>query len=372
MDRRSFVVAAGASVSAGCVRQAPVPPLVAVPGQALYPVRVSDDRVIRTVVGLRPYRATGFRVDAERFGDKLLVHNYGHGGAGVTLSWGTARLAARSALDTESGDCAVIGCGAVGLATARMLQDAGRRVTIYAKDLPPNTTSNVAGAQWAPVTVVDESERSGFSAALETASRFAFRYFQDLVGDAYGVHWRRNYLVGDRPAEFPWEIDLVRDLFPEAGRLEPEEHPFPRRYVRRFTTMHIEPATYLRRLMQDFVLRGGRIVVRQFQTLDDVAQLDEPIVLNCTGFGARDLVGDPHMIPIKGQLTVLLPQPEVNYITIAEGLYMMPRSDGIVLGGTFERGVETLEVNRRAERRILDGHRTFFAEMESTILRRYG
>ena len=48
---------------------------------------------------------------------------------------------------------------------------------------------------------------------------------------------------------------------------------------------------------------------------------------------------------------------------------MMPRSDGIVLGGTHERGVETLEVNRGAERRILDGHRAFFAGMEAAILR---
>ena len=57
------------------------------------PVKVSRDRVIREVVGLRPYRAEGFVVDAERVGHKLIVHNYGHGGAGMTLSWGTASLA---------------------------------------------------------------------------------------------------------------------------------------------------------------------------------------------------------------------------------------------------------------------------------------
>src|SRR5438874_9383135 len=57
------------------------------------PVKVSRDRVIREVVGLRPYRAEGFVVDAQRAGNKLIVHNYGHGGAGMTLSWGTASLA---------------------------------------------------------------------------------------------------------------------------------------------------------------------------------------------------------------------------------------------------------------------------------------
>src|SRR6478672_13924681 len=57
------------------------------------PVKVSRDRVIREVVGLRPFRPEGFLVEAQRVGDKLLVHNYGHGGAGITLSWGTASLA---------------------------------------------------------------------------------------------------------------------------------------------------------------------------------------------------------------------------------------------------------------------------------------
>ena len=54
------------------------------------PVNVARNRIIREVVGLRPYRPSGFVVDAQRFGSKLLVHNYGHGGAGFTLSWGCA------------------------------------------------------------------------------------------------------------------------------------------------------------------------------------------------------------------------------------------------------------------------------------------
>jgi D-amino-acid oxidase len=109
---------------------------------------VSPQRVIRTIAGLRPFRPSGSVLRAERLGDKRLVHNYGHGG-GVTLSWGTARLAVDELSGwTGSQDrAAVIGCGAVGLATARLLPRRGVGVTIYAKDIPPNTTtSNVAGA----------------------------------------------------------------------------------------------------------------------------------------------------------------------------------------------------------------------------------
>ena len=78
------------------------------------PVNVARDRVIRTVVGLRPYRPSGFVVRAESLGDKLLVHNYGHGGGGVTLSWGTAHLAADMVRESgKSGAAMVIGCGVV-------------------------------------------------------------------------------------------------------------------------------------------------------------------------------------------------------------------------------------------------------------------
>lgn len=86
------------------------------------PVHVAADRVIRTVVGLRPFRPSGFVVRAESLGDKLLVHNYGHGGGGVTLSWGTARLAADLIAESgRTGAAAVIGCGVVGLSSARTL-----------------------------------------------------------------------------------------------------------------------------------------------------------------------------------------------------------------------------------------------------------
>src|SRR5690242_5237414 len=62
-------------------------------GPSLHPAIITRDRVIRVVVGLRPYRSSGFVVRAESLDGKRLVHNYGHGGGGITLSWGTSELA---------------------------------------------------------------------------------------------------------------------------------------------------------------------------------------------------------------------------------------------------------------------------------------
>ena len=366
MNRRTLLQAAAAAMGVSCTRASgttTMPPPQPLAPQ-LAPVHVDADRIIRTVVGLRPFRPSGFRVEAERVGERVLVHNYGHGGAGVTLSWGTAHLAVEQIRNMEATRAAVLGCGVVGLSTALLLQEHGWDVTIYAKDLPPNTTSNIAGAQWAPYTVVDPPGRTPqFTEALQRAARFAYRRYQDYVGEEYGVYWRSNYIAGDQPSGFSWELNQVRDLFPETRDLESSDHPFPTQYARHFKAMHIEPARYLRALMRDVLTRGGGITVRAFAGMDEVMTLDEPVIFNCTGLGAGPLVDDREIMPIKGQLTALLPQPEVDYILIAQGRYMMPRSDGIMLGGTHERGVSTMEPDWDAAERIVEGHRRFFGAM---------
>src|SRR5688500_3156707 len=101
MDRRAFIGStASALILPGC---ATTLARTASRGGCLQPVDVSPDRVIRIVAGLRPYRAAGFVVRAEALGDKRLVHNYGHGGAGITLSWGSSKLATDLGLPGHQG-----------------------------------------------------------------------------------------------------------------------------------------------------------------------------------------------------------------------------------------------------------------------------
>jgi glycine/D-amino acid oxidase-like deaminating enzyme len=273
------------------------------------------------------------------------------------------------AAGTEHRACAVLGCGAVGLATARLLQRHGWDVTIYARDLPPRTTSNIAGGQWSPFSVFESlSATAAFRTQFQRASRLSYRYYQDLVGTYYGVRWIDNYFVGDDPVPAAPFYEGLRDLFPNVEEFGPGQHPFPRRHARRVTTMMVEPPVYLAAMERDYRLAGGDIVVREFNDLSQITNLPEPLVINCTGLGAGTLFDDEELVPVKGQLTVLLPQPEVDYIcSPGGGLYMMPRGDGIVLGGTWERGVWDLEPNPRASSRILAGHATFFGEMEAGL-----
>jgi glycine/D-amino acid oxidase-like deaminating enzyme len=368
MSRRAMLKATGlAALGAGvtaCASRGPASLVSLEPPRRFARVRVSEDRIIRTVVGLRPYRPSGFVVRVEKIGDRTVVHNYGHGGGGITLSWGTSELAVDEAWKTGEKRFAVLGCGAVGLAAARLLQRRGAEVTVYAKDLPPHTTSNIAGGQWSPTSVMDRGRRTAESdALLARAARLSHRSCQQLPAAEFGIRWLENYILSDEPLLDWWEQDLVRDLYPESRDLPPREHPFPARYARRFTTMLIEPPIYLNAMLREVRLAGGRIVVRELESRAQVAELPEPVIVNCTGLGAKALFGDEELEPVKGQLTFLLPQPEVDYITIRGGLYMFPRRDGILLGGTFDHGVWSLDVDEAVRQRMVSGHRTFFEGM---------
>lgn len=336
----------------------------------LVPVDVAENRIIRTVVGLRPYRASGFVLKAESLHGKLLVHDYGHGGGGFTLSWGCATLAADLAAGRSPSRAAVIGSGVIGLTTARVLQDRGWDVTIYAAALPPQTTSNVAGAQWFPSAVFTRSAATpAFLETFRTACGIANRAFQLMAGPTYGIRWLDNYTLKASNDDSD-ELDLatyagITGLEADVETLDPATLPF-RGIVsaRRFTTMMIEPNTFLPAVERDFYLRGGRTVVREFRTPRDVAQLSEPVVFNCTGLGSRALFGDAELEPARGQLTILEPQPAVEYcyLLAAPIAYMFPRTDGIVLGGTFERGNWSTEVDLAEQARMLAAHQALLGE----------
>lgn len=324
--------------------------------------------MIRQVAGLRPFRTSGFRVEPEMLGDKLLIHNYGHGGGGVSLSWGSANLGLEYALASPQRHAAVLGAGAVGLASARLLQDHGFEVTIYARDLPPDTTSNLAGAQWAPVSLIaPDRVTPAFRERYVRASRFAFRYFQTLAGDRYGVKWLENFfLYRTARHDDEWEMTTLFEEIFRVEDLRPGEHPFPVPFARRVLSMHIDTNQYLRQVTEDFRLAGGRIVVREFVDPASVAALPDPVIVNCTGLGAAALFRDPELVPLKGQLVVLAPQPEVDYITVGPGpgvMYMMPRRDGIILGGSFVRGDTSPEPDPAEAERILQSQRILFEGM---------
>jgi len=308
---------------------------------------------------LRPYRRPGFVVRAEPFGEKRLVHNYGHGGGGITLSWGSSKLATELGLQGHSGPVAVIGSGVMGLSTAKLVQEAGFPVTIYTAALPPDTTSNIAGGQFHPFAVFREDEAPpGFMAQFTRALDYSWRRFQIMVGDDYGIRWLPTFVETDSADS------KLLETFPPINRmLTAAENPFPWNGTLRYDTMYVETGRYLRQMIRDVQIAGAKIEVRKFATPADIAALPESLVFNCTGLGSRDLFNDQDLRPARGQLAILEPQPEIRYAFTGGPGYMFPRPDGIILGGTFEVGEWDATPDPKTIARIIARHKAFNATL---------
>jgi len=388
MRRRDFLHAAGitafAGFAGGCAVRKTVnvsPPPVASPSLNLAVPRIAFERIIRTTVGLRPHRDSGFVLKAEKFDEKTVIHNYGFGGTGMSLAWGCGAIAARMALEHSDRRAAVLGCGSPGLTAARQLQRRGFQVTIYTMSVPPDTTSNMSWAGFTPTTALISPERRtpAWDAQFRESAEISYRELQLLAGSPrYGVYWIHGYNATDQQpvAHAAPENELVPEhLRPERNReiLGPGEHPFPTKYAVRTPSLAIEPSIYLDALVEDFLRFGGKIVIRKFDTPRDLTSLTESIIVNCTGLGSKTLFSDDELIPIKGQLTVCIPQPEVNYRVFGPGradsppgtfgVMLNPRSDGLVVGNLADRGNWSLDVDETVLRRNMDVAIEFFSGM---------
>ncbi|AWW31500.1 FAD-binding oxidoreductase [Echinicola strongylocentroti] len=307
-------------------------------------VVVSRKRVIKETVGLRPFRQSGPRVELQELGKKTIVHNYGHGGSGWSLSWGTAMLATELIEKANSQDIAVIGCGISGLSTARTLQNRGYQVTIYTKEVYPNVTSALATGTWSPASRLLDPEKltPEFAEMFQTACQYSYDTFQRLLGIQHMVDWMESYSIrSEKPPVGNYNHHELHnnlytpsmDFYPRPTLLAKKENPFKLSTVYRSPTTIFNIPTYMKMLRDDFLLAGGKIEIRAFGRQEDIDALPQSCIANCTGLGSRELFGDEELMPISGQLAFLVPQPELNYRASMSGVYFIPRQDGVMLGG---------------------------------------
>jgi D-amino-acid oxidase len=316
------------------------------------------------LAGVRPFRTGTFRLEGEVIDDRLIVHNYGHGGAGITMSWGSALEAADLIADwrrdREVRTAAILGAGVIGLTTATVLQQNGFVVKIYAKGFQRETTSFVAGGQFAPSHVEYPRTGAGFSRFQRLLAR-SYRAHEACIGLGFGVSRRPNYCWGRSRG-----LDTVpRDVIPEPVYLSrlPFEGHTSSGYV--YETLLVEPPLFLKKLEEDLLENGAEFERRTFIDRSDMLTLNEDLIVNCTGLGAREVAADANMIGIKGQLVWLPPQPHLQYLYQDHG-YIFPRGDVVVVGGTSERGVETTHPDPEACRRLLaHAQSTFLGQLES-------
>ena len=313
----------------------------------LTPLDASADRISRITVCTRPFRATGPRLEVEQIAGKTVVHNYGHGGSGWSLSWGSGEIAAGKAMATGERDIAVIGCGALGMTSALLLQRAGARVAIYARDLPPNVRSSLATGLFTPDSRICQEEYATpeFKQSWQGMCRKSYQTYSGLLGlpgnpvefiDQYEIADLARFRplaydpAGARPDFAELQSELTPDLLPGGTTYSPGQHPFGNRSVRRTSRLMFNIAGYSRYLLSQFQSNGGRIVVREFHSPDEFGALPQKTLINCAGYGARTLLGDNSIVPVRGQLARMMPQPGVHYALLYRGNLFLARRDEFV------------------------------------------
>jgi glycine/D-amino acid oxidase-like deaminating enzyme len=175
------------------------------------------------------------------------------------------------------------------------------------------------------------------------------------VGPEYGVRWIETFELSRSELSLQRELPGGNDLYPQIEIHRDPENYFGFPFVKQYSTMLIEPSIYLSALLRDFYIAGGRVVVKEFKSRHEIARLAKPVVFNCTGLGSRALFDDEELGPVRGQLEILLPQPEIDYCYLSSG-YMFPRRDGIVLGGTWDHDNWSLTPDPEQASGILEAH----------------
>ncbi len=243
-------------------------------------------------------------------------------------------------------DVTVVGAGVVGLTCALVLAEAGHRVRVVAREQPAETTSAVAAAVWYPYRAYPHERVVGWS-------RAGYERFVRLAeGDpAAGVRLRAGVELRREDGPDPWWAPAVPDL----RRLGPGDVPPGYACGWRFASPVVDMSRYLPWLEARLAAHGVAFEVATVRDLDgdDLG----PLVVDCAGLGARDLVPDPAVVPVRGQVVVCeqvgLEEWLVDESDERELTYVVPRLDDVVVGGTAEEGADDRRPDPATAERIL-------------------
>lgn len=237
----------------------------------------------------------------------------------------------------------VVGGGVIGLTTAVVLAEGGRRVRVWTREPPERTTSAVAGGLWWPYRIEPDALVGEWALdSLAVYADVAARPDRTGVRMVEGVHGETRL-----DALGPWAARVPGLRAAHGG-----EHPGTALWAR---LPVIDMSTHLPWLRERLLAAGGVVEER---TVTDLAAIDAPVVINCTGLGARELVPDPGVRPVRGQLVVVENPGIATWLTSVDkssrsSTYFIPQPGGLLLGGTAEEDAWSLTPDPAVAERIV-------------------
>jgi|GEM_PF-2455675 hypothetical protein len=341
----------------------------------------SSDRIMGYNTGIRPFRKSGVRLDSEVLADKLIIHNYGYGGSGLTLCWGGAAEVLRI-LDQEISanpvlasiqSIAIIGAGVIGLATAHELLQHGYQVRIYADKFSPELTSNIAAGIISPPVLLgheSDSQIALLNTMLDVSVKRYLKILRSEKPEFEGIREITDY-------RFESGIPSIHEI--SSGRFQQicleqknvRVH-FDNGFIKHGIQVReagLDGKIFISDLYANVIARGAIHQSVYFSSKNDICNLREKIIINCTSLGSRELFKDDDFYPVKGHLIYFHPQKEINYSFYADipgepdyWLKLYPWHDRLILGGMYEKGNESSHPDMAAINKLLSLGRKFFGQ----------
>ena len=253
---------------------------------------------------------------------------------------------------------AIVGAGISGLSTAFVLSEKQQYdITVFAKEFSPNITSNRAAAFWYPYQI--RFDRRGIE-----WSKKSYTFFQQLATDAStGISMKQLIKVirKDVVEEEPIWLEFIPD---GALKMVPEEQLAPGvKKAYDVLVPLVETQIFLPYLQNLFATRNVVFEKKEVQSFDELSSFD--IIINCSGLGARSLCHDETIIPIRGQIVLLETDTSLPiYMDNETPLYIVPRKDAMIVGGTYERGVYNAVTEPETLERILAKAYSVFPQLK--------
>jgi D-amino-acid oxidase len=241
----------------------------------------------------------------------------------------------------------VLGAGVVGLTSGIALQEAGYRVTIFAREVRGATLSANSGAIWGPFLSTLDSRVLGWS----------FETLRQLLAFSKEVSTGVSVVSGLLASEVEGDVPEWIKALNQEYKIDTDKIPVGYVSAWKYAVPIIDMPVYLDYLLLKFLAIGGSIISRTVFSLSELTDFRIPLV-NCSGLASRVLADDNSVTPSKGQL-VVLENPGISEFFAERGdgpslLYVLPQGAKVVLGGTAEDMVDNCGLDLEVAQRIIE------------------
>ena len=338
----------------------------------LIPPNFDQQNIDQAIVCVRPKRLGGARIEQEMHGEKLVIHNYGHGGFGWTLLPGSVQhsltllnkaITANPLLAQQK--ITVVGAGCMGLLTALLLHEQGWDVTIVAEQTESLTSHKAAGSL--STIAIKASQQN--QACMDQVAVDSYIFYKKLADNPNpqftGVRSIPVYMIHDGTPRYYYPL-ITSGVTAHYQEVMIEFGNGAVYKAKKFDTFALDTNHLMQQFMDKIVAYNIPVIKKK---IVDFAQLETPIIFNCSGLGSRGL--EPKAIlPVQGHLIKMKDQPQasLDYMIYAhvkiEGklreVTWSPKAGGM-LGACVVNGEESLEVDAEQVDNILKWARGFFA-----------